>query len=47
MMRDLTELVREQREVFQHLSLESHEAYDDFVDSLSAYHDEVAEDAEN
>ncbi len=47
MMRDLTELVREQREVFQQLSHESLEAYDGFVDSLSDYHDEVAEDSEN
>ena len=46
-MQGLTELVREQREVFQQLSRESLDAYDGFVDSLSSYHDEVAEDPED
>ena len=46
-MHDLTELVREQREVFQQLSHESLDAYDGFVDSLSSYHDEVAGDPED
>ena len=45
-MQDLTELVREQREVFQQLSGESLDAYDGFVDSLSVYYDEVSEDLE-
>lgn len=43
---NLTELVREQREVFQQLSGESLDAYDGFVDSLSVYYDEVSEDLE-
>ncbi len=43
-LQELTELVREQREVFKQLSTESLGAYDDFVDSLAAYHDEVSED---
>ena len=46
-MDGLTQLVREQREVFQALSHESLEAYDGFVDSLSTYYDEVAEDSED
>ena len=46
-MQGLTELVREQREVFQHLSHESLDAYDGFVDSLSTYHDEVSEKPED
>ena len=46
-MQGLTELVREQREVFQQLSRESLDAYDGFVDSLSSYHDEVAGDPED
>ena len=46
-MQDLTELVREQREVFQQLSGESLDAYDGFVDSLSVYYDEVSEDSED
>src|SRR3712207_8854612 len=45
-MQSLTELMREQREVFQQLSRESLDAYDGFVDSLSSYHDEVAGDPE-
>jgi hypothetical protein len=46
-MQDLTQLVREQREVFHQLSHESLDAYDGFVDSLSSYYEEVAEDPEN
>ena len=46
-MQSLTELMREQREVFQQLSRESLDAYDGFVDSLSSYHDEVAGDPED
>lgn len=46
-MRDLTALVREQREVFQELSHESLDAYDGFVDSLAAYHAEVSEETED
>ena len=46
-MQGLTELMREQREVFQQLSRESLDAYDGFVDSLSSYHDEVAGDPED
>ena len=45
-MQSLTELMREQREVFQQLSRESLDAYDGFVDSLSAYYDEVSRDLE-
>jgi hypothetical protein len=40
-------LVREQREVFHQLSHESLDAYDGFVDSLSSYYKEVAEDSED
>jgi hypothetical protein len=39
--------VREQREVFRELSHESLDAYDGFVDSLSTYYDEVAEESED
>ena len=46
-MQDLTELVREQREVFQQLSHESLDAYDGFVDSLTTYYEEAAEDTED
>lgn len=42
----LTELVREQREVFQRLSRESVDAYDGFVDSLASYHEDVSGDPE-
>jgi hypothetical protein len=45
-MQGLTELVREQHEVYRQLSGDSLDAYDGFVDSLSAYYDEVAEDPE-
>lgn len=41
----LTELVREQQEVFQRLSRDSADAYDGFVDSLSSYYDEVSGEA--
>lgn len=40
----LAELVREQREVFRRLSVESVDAYDGFVDSLSSYYEDVSED---
>jgi hypothetical protein len=43
-MQGLTQLVREQREVFHQLSHESLDGYDGFVDSLSSYYEEVAED---
>ena len=43
-MQDLTELVREQREVYRALSGESLDAYDGFVDSLSAYYEEVSKE---
>jgi hypothetical protein len=46
-MQGLTQLVREQREVFHQLSHESLDAYDGFVDSLSSYYEEVAEDPED
>jgi hypothetical protein len=46
-MQGITELVREQREVFRELSHESLDAYDGFVDSLSTYYDEVAEESED
>ena len=45
-MEDLTGLVREQREVYRVLSSESLDAYDGFVDSLSAYHEEVSKETE-
>ena len=43
-MEDLTGLVREQREVYRALSSESLDAYDGFVDSLSAYYEEVSKE---
>jgi hypothetical protein len=46
-MQGLTELVREQREVFQLLSHESLDAYDGFVDSLATYYEEVSEAPED
>src|SRR5215216_7297060 len=46
-MRGLTELVREQREVFEALSRDSLDAYDGFVDSLSSYYEEVSKDSED
>ena len=45
-MEDLTGLVREQREVYRALSSESLDAYDGFVDSLTAYYEEVAKESE-
>jgi hypothetical protein len=45
-MEELTGLVREQREVYRTLSSESLEAYDGFVDSLSAYYEEVSKESE-
>jgi hypothetical protein len=46
-MQGLTELVREQREVFREMSRESLEAYDGFVDSLASYTEEIWEDGED
>ena len=46
-MQGLTELVREQREVFEKISRESLEAYDGFVDSLASYTEEVWEEGED
>ncbi len=46
-MRGLTELVREQREVFREMSLDSLDAYDGFVDSLASYYEEVSEETED
>jgi hypothetical protein len=46
-MQGLTELVREQREVFRKMSQESLEAYDGFVDSLASYTEEIWEDDED
>lgn len=40
----LSRQAREQGEALRELSRESLQAYDDFVDSLSSYHDEVSED---
>jgi hypothetical protein len=40
-MQGLTELVREQREVFREMSRESLNAYDGFVDSLASYSEET------
>jgi hypothetical protein len=45
-MQGLTELVREQREVYRTLSGESLDAYDGFVGSLSTYYEEVSKDPE-
>ena len=45
-MQGLTELVREQREVYRELSGESLDAYDGFVDSLASYYEEVSKDSE-
>ena len=44
--RSLTELVKEQREVFREMSRESLSAYDGFVDSLSSYYEEVSDPEE-
>ena len=41
-LEDLRRIVAEQREVFFHLSHDSLNAYDDFVDSLSLYEAEVS-----
>ena len=46
-MRGLTELVREQREVFREMSQDSLDAYDGFVDSLASYYEEVSEETED
>lgn len=46
-MRSLTELVREQREVFRRMSRESLYAYDGFVDSLATYHEELSREEED
>jgi hypothetical protein len=43
-MQGLTQLVREQREVFQQLSHESLDAYDDFVESLYSYQQQLESD---
>ena len=39
---NLQELVREQREVFRELSMESVDAYDGFLDSLDVYQEEIS-----
>jgi hypothetical protein len=46
-MQGLTELVREQREVFREMSRESLDAYGGFVDSLASYYEEVSEKTED
>ena len=46
-LRSLTELVREQREVFREMSRESLYAYDGFVDSLSSYYEELSREKED
>ncbi len=46
-MRGLTDLIREQREVFGEMSQESLSAYDGFVDSLSSYYEEVRPETED
>jgi hypothetical protein len=43
-MQSLTAMVRAQREVFEQLSHESLDAYDDFVESLSSYQDQLESD---
>ena len=40
-MQSLAELAREQREIFQELSVESLNAYDGFLDTLFSYYKEV------
>jgi len=45
-LQNLQELVREQSAVFDELSQESLDAYDGFLDSLSAYHEEVSDTKE-
>jgi len=45
-LQNLQRLVTEQREVFEELSRDSLDAYDGFLDSLSAYHEEVSEPEE-
>ncbi len=42
-LENLQRLAREQRELFHELSLESFDAYDGFLDSLSDYQREVSE----
>jgi len=39
---NLQQLVREQREVFRELSMESVEAYDGFLDSLESYQEDIS-----
>lgn len=39
---NLQQLVRDQREVFRELSRESVDAYDGFLDSLDAYHEDLS-----
>jgi hypothetical protein len=46
-MRGLTDLIREQREVFREMSRESLDAYDGFVDSLSSYYEEVSQETDD
>src|ERR671916_3377698 len=46
-MQGLTELVREQREIFREMSRESLDAYDGFVDSLESYYEEVSEERDD
>jgi hypothetical protein len=46
-MQGLTDLIREQREVFREMSRESLDAYDGFVDSLSSYYEEVSQETED
>jgi hypothetical protein len=46
-LQGLTELVREQREVFREMSRESLDAYDGFVGSLESYYEEVSEERED
>jgi hypothetical protein len=46
-MQGLTDLIREQREVFREMSQESLSAYDGFVDSLSSYDEEVSRETQD
>ena len=43
----LQQIAREQSELFRALSRESVDAYDGFLDSLSSYYEEAAEDRED
>jgi len=45
-VQDLTEIVREQREVYRALSGESLDAYEGVLDSLTSYYEDVSKETE-